>query len=117
MRRWRSHASVLHEANRWDGWRVSVITILAACEPHRVSVTDTLMVITRRGTNCALHLKCDKPGEVMKAVEFADYGRSIFFYSAAWHINQQLTTLAEDIKYMRCTRHWLGSALNEHDVR
>ena len=22
----------------------------------------------------ALHLKCDKPGEVMKSVEFADYG-------------------------------------------
>lgn len=26
------------------------------------------------GSNCALHLQCQNPGEVIKAVEFADYG-------------------------------------------
>jgi hypothetical protein len=26
------------------------------------------------GSNCALHLACEQPGEVMRAVEFADYG-------------------------------------------
>ena len=35
---------------------------------------DVIGGMVGEGSNCALHLACEKPGEVMQAVEFADYG-------------------------------------------